>query len=342
MENPHKVNRNYKDRLFRFIFNDKTKLLSLYNAINETGYTNPEDLEINTLEDVIYLGMKNDLSFLICGVLNLYEHQSSWNPNMAIRNLIYIVDLYKGYIKKNRLDLFGSKKILLPTPQAIVFYNGQTEEPERQLLKLSDSFEVPVKEHCLEFSTLVLNINYGHNKALMEKCKPLMDYSIFVSRIRTHRNHNPEMAMEEAVNRTVEECIKDGILADILSQHKSEVTNLILKEYDEQWHIDNEKKWSREEGIKIGTKEGIEIGTREGIEIGTREGIEIGSYKRLIQQVCKKLLRGKSPEEIADNLEEDFSLIQTICSIASQCAPDYDCDWIYNQLIEKGALSRLR
>lgn len=93
---------------------------------------------------------------------------------------------------------------------------------------------------------------------------------------------------------------------------------MILREYDEQWHIDNEKKWSREEGI------------------------EIGSYKRLIQQVCKKLLRGKSPEEIADNLEEDFSLIQTICSIAGQCAPDYDCDWIYNQLVKKGVLSRLR
>ena len=87
MEHIYKVNRSYKDRLFRFIFNDKKELLNLYNAINETAYDNPEDLEINTMDNVIYMGMKNDLSFLIYGILNLYEHQSTWNPNMPIRNL---------------------------------------------------------------------------------------------------------------------------------------------------------------------------------------------------------------------------------------------------------------
>jgi len=87
------VKRTYKDRLFRVVFRDKKDLLSLYNAINETCYTNLDDLEIRILEDAVYLGYKNDLSFLISNTLNLYEHQSSTNPNMPLRGLIYFADM---------------------------------------------------------------------------------------------------------------------------------------------------------------------------------------------------------------------------------------------------------
>ncbi|MCI8745248.1 MAG: hypothetical protein HFI25_06185, partial [Lachnospiraceae bacterium] len=92
-----KVNRKYKDVLFRFIFRDKKDLLSLYNAINGTDYKNPEELEINTLENVIYMKMKNDLSFLVGASMNLYEHQSTWNPNMPLRGLFYFAELYERY-----------------------------------------------------------------------------------------------------------------------------------------------------------------------------------------------------------------------------------------------------
>lgn len=134
------TNRTYKDRLFRFIFNDKKDLLSLYNAINNTCYQNPDDLTINTLENVIYMRAKNDLSFLLYGILNLYEHQSTQNPNMPLRDLIYTVDLLKGYITENQLDLYSSRRIQVPVPKAVVFYNGSRDEPEQQILKLSDSF----------------------------------------------------------------------------------------------------------------------------------------------------------------------------------------------------------
>lgn len=69
------VNRQYKDRLFRMVFSRKEDLLSLYNAINGTSYSNPDDLEVATLENALYLSMKNDLAFLLDVVLNLYEHQ---------------------------------------------------------------------------------------------------------------------------------------------------------------------------------------------------------------------------------------------------------------------------
>lgn len=248
------VNRKHKDRLFRFIFNNPKELLSLYNAMNGTDYQNPDELIINTMEDVIYLSMKNDVSFVIRGILNLYEHQSTWNPNMPFRNLIYVGDLLKGYVAENDFDIYGSRPIILPTPIAIVFYNGLEDRPERSVLKLSDLYEVKGKKGCLEFETLVLNINYGNNKELMEKCQTLMEYSLFIDRIKKCKTLS--VTMEEAVKQAINECIKDNILKDILIKHRNEVFNMILTEYDEQAHIEKERDWSRQEGLE----EGITVG----------------------------------------------------------------------------------
>ena len=98
--------RNYKDRLFVSVYKEKKELLALYNAINGSDYKNPDDLIVNTIEDVIYLGMKNDVSFIIDTKMNLYEHQSSWNPNMPLRGLFYFAMLYKGYIALKEMDLY--------------------------------------------------------------------------------------------------------------------------------------------------------------------------------------------------------------------------------------------
>ena len=133
-------NKKYKDRLFRMIFQDKNDLLSLYNAVNQSHYTNPEELEITTLDNVLYMGMKNDLSFLIDSVLNLYEAQSSWNPNMPLRGLAYFSRMYAGYVASRKLDVYSQTRIPLPAPRYLVFYNGTKDEPERLELRLSDSF----------------------------------------------------------------------------------------------------------------------------------------------------------------------------------------------------------
>ena len=155
-----KVKRNFKDSLFRLVFHGKEELLSLYNAVNGSSYTNADDLEINTLEDVVYMGMKNDVSFLFAHYLNLYEAQSTSNPNMPLRGTIYFGDLIKGWVESNHLDMYSEKQIMIPKPKFLVFYNGLKKEPERKILRLSDSFEGGQDEEAaLECTAIMLNIN---------------------------------------------------------------------------------------------------------------------------------------------------------------------------------------
>ena len=225
------ANRNYKDRLFRFVFNNKKDLLDLYNAINGTDYDNPEELEVNTLENVLYLSMKNDLSFLIDAELNLYEHQSTYNPNMPMRGLLYFAGVYNRHIS----DLFRRP-------------NGE-------------------KEPCLECQTLMLNINYGHNRELMKKCRRLEEYAIFVDTIR--KNQAKGQDLQEAVETAVESCIAGGVLADILRAQKAEVVQMVLEGFDQEAY----EKAMKKEGYEDGYQEGKEDGYQEGIEQGIERGI---------------------------------------------------------------------
>ena len=226
-----RINREHKDRLFRFIFQEKEKLLQLYNALNGTEYNNPEDLEIVTLEDVIYMRMKNDISFVLDYEMNLFEHQSTDNANMPLRGLLYFARQYEKYIAENEYNIFGNKRIPIPTPQYVVFYNGDNWKQERKVLKLSDSFAANRIGGCMELEVLQLNINYGHNKEIMEKCKPLWEYSTFIAKVK---EFNKEMIIEEAVDKAVKECIEQDILKETLIKHQAEVKDMILTEYDEE------------------------------------------------------------------------------------------------------------
>ena len=157
-----KVNRTYKDTLFRLLFNDRKNLLSLYNAVNHTNYTNEEDLEINTLENAIYLKVKNDVSFVLNFYLNLYEHQASLNPNMPLRDLFYVSDLLQAITAD--VNIYSSSLITIPTPRFVVFFNGDIDMPEKMVLRLSDSFSHREKEPELELKVVVYNINKGMNQ----------------------------------------------------------------------------------------------------------------------------------------------------------------------------------
>lgn len=255
-----KVNRTYKDRLFRLVFGEKEALLELYNAVNGSRYTDPEELEITTLDDVIYMGMKNDLSFLIAPVLNLYEHQASHNPNMPVRGLFYFSDLYRSYIERHKLNLYSSRQIKLPLPRYLVFYNGLKKEPDRSELRLTDAFmKQSGQESCIEVVTVMLNINLGHNKELMERCRKLNEYARFVARIREDLEQG--MSLREAADETIEYCIQESVLLEFLSLHRAEVRNMILEEYDEQSHIASE----RQEAYEEGREEGRESGMTEGM-----------------------------------------------------------------------------
>ncbi len=241
------VNRQYKDRLFKLVFADKKDLLQLYNAINGTNYDNPDDIEVNTLDDVVYMGMKNDISFLIYDVLNLYEHQSTFSPNLPLRGMLYFARIYQKIVDNDK-RLYGSKQIKLPYPQFVVFYNGTRDEPERMELKLSDAFpEWSRKEQAaLECKAIVLNINLGYNKKVMEKCQKLKEYSQYVAMVREFKRKG--LSAEDAIDKATDQCINDGILEQILRNNRAEVRSMLLTEYNEQAHIEYEKEISYEDG----------------------------------------------------------------------------------------------
>lgn len=252
------VSRQHKDRLFRFLFNDRKHLLELYNALNGTDYHNENELTITTLEGTIYMNMKNDLSFIVDSAMNLYEHQSTWNPNMPLRGLIYFSRLYQIYVKSHDYNLYGNRKIPLPFPQYVVFYNGTKEHPDRSELLLSDSFFPPSHQAekplvpCLECRAVMLNINQGHNKELMEKCHRLWEYSKFISQIRENRANG--MDLSDSVNTAIDRCLKNGILTDVLTSSKMEVLDMLLEEYNEQKTREYLRREALEEGQEIGSE----------------------------------------------------------------------------------------
>ena len=237
------VKRSYRASLFEMIFRNKKELLELYNAVNGTKYTDPDQLEINTLKNAIYMSMYNDVSFIIDSRLSLYEHQSTYNPNLPLRFLFYISDLY-SVITRDR-NLYGEKKVMLPTPNFLIFFNGCKNLPERMELNLSDLYEIPDLEPSLELKAVMLNINPGKNEALKEACKTLKDYAEYTWRV----SHYAEtMPLEDAVEQAIEECIQEGILAEFLSKNRSEAKSVSIYEYDEARHMRQTREEGREEG----------------------------------------------------------------------------------------------
>lgn len=233
-------NRTYKATIFAMLFEDKEHLLELYNAISGKHYTNPEMLEINTLENAIYMAMRNDISFLIDARLSLYEHQSTYSPNLPLRFLLYISALYSSMTRE--ANLYGTKPIELPPPRFVIFYNGKVEQPDRQILKLSDLYTI--KEEC----SLEL----------------------------------------EAVERAIEECIQEGILKEFLEKNRVEAKNMSIFEYDQEKHIKQEREAAWEEGKKAGERD------------------------MLLKLAEKKLRKGKTIAEIAEELEESEKTIKEI------------------------------
>ena len=261
----------YKDRVFRLLLCDRKRLLEVYNALNGTNYDNVEDLEVTTLENAIFIKMKNDVSFIIDSNMCLYEHQSSYCPNMPLRGFLHFADLYKKYIKD--VELSTRRLIRIPTPQYVVFYNGAERQEEEFAQRLSDAFENG-QEGCIELKVRTININYGHNKALMEKCETLAGYAYFVSKIRSKLGKKTEEDMiKEAVVAAVEECIQEGVLKDFLLAQKAEVIAMSIYEYNEEY--------ARKAFYEDGAEDGYALGKADGIGIGK----DIGDAKRLLHSV---------------------------------------------------------
>jgi predicted transposase/invertase (TIGR01784 family) len=255
-------------------------------------------LEIVTLENAVYMNMKNDLAFLIEASLHLYEHQSTVTPNLPLRDLFYVAREYERLTAEK--SLYTSAIVKIPTPRFLMFYNGTDEQPDCQVLKLSDAYEQKVEEAELELKVTMLNINIGHNAALLEKCKTLKDYSIYVERVRQYAK---EMPKEEAVDKAVDTCIKDGILADFLTKYKAEARSMSIFEYDEE----KEMELIRQAEKEVGRDEGIAEGERRGRIEGERQGkaeIILNMHKNnfTLEQIA--LATAKTPEEVEEIIKK--------------------------------------
>ena len=279
-ENIFRPKRQTKDILFRLVFgDDRQALLQLYNALHGTAYTDPHELQIVTLDNAIYISRKNDLAFLLAGSINMYEHQSTLNPNMPVRFLIYLAQEYQLLVESTDKSLYGSEMIPLPTPQCVVFYNGTADTPDEYELRLSSAFSSQDVEPAVEVVVKVININYGHNEHLMQGCGLLSQYAQFVAVTREYANKYDNR--EEAMNAAIEYCIEHGILEDILRKHRSQVLGSLLEEFDEKKYA----KTLREEGYESGREEGYEAGRSDGFTEGEQCGIEQERYRLLIKLV---------------------------------------------------------
>ena len=279
------VNRTFKSTLFIMLFEDKKNLLELYNAITGKHYADPELLEINTLENAIYMSMKNDVSFLIDGRLSLYEHQSTKNPNLPLRFLLYISHLYSRLTVKE--NLYGETIVQIPAPEFLIFYNGKDKMPERQILRLSDMYSVQEGQPKLELEATLLNISGSNNQKLKEACRTLGEYAIYTDKIRAYTE---EMELPEAVDRAMDECIRENVLREFLIKHRAEARAMSIFEYDQERHMQQERE--------------------AGIEKGRRQGEE----QLLRRQVQKKLDKGMNISDIAEALEETEERIREIAS----------------------------
>ena len=273
--------RNYKDTVSQMIFREPGNALSLYNSLNGTHYTDTGMLEFNTLENAIYMGMKNDLSFLIMNEMHLYEHQSTYTPNMPLRDLFYVADLLQAHVKEE--SLYSSKQIKLPTPHFVVFYNGSEERPEKTELKLSEAFEKMTETPELELKVTILNINSGKNEKLKEGCPVLKEYMQYVEKIRENRKRMP---LEEAVEEAIGYCIGNGILRDFLLRQRAEVMKMSIYEYDEERELALIRRDEREIGMEQGMEIGEKLGRQEEKENNIKSIIslcrEFGSTRELI------------------------------------------------------------
>lgn len=232
---PAGINRQYKDRLFKFLFGNpehRDWTLALYNAVNGTSYDNPNDITFTTIQDAVYMGMKNDVSLLLADTMNFYEQQSSYNPNMPIRFLVYAGMVYSAYIEDpdNDINVFSERQQLFPVPKLVCFYNGMNDQPESKILHLANAFDRPELSD-IALDVTVLNINSGKNQSLMAACQPLREYSELVENIRRAQRtlKNIGAAIDQAINAMPDDSlIKPSIIAN-----RAEVKRMFITEYDE-------------------------------------------------------------------------------------------------------------
>ena len=299
-------NREYKSDVISMMLQIPEYALDVYNAMNDSAYTDPDMIQIMRLENGISLSVRNDASFFISNYLNLYEHQSTYSPNAPLRFLIYLTNLLKKLIGKR--DLYGRKRVQIATPHFAVFYNGTEKRPEKEVLKLSDAFINRTDTPEIELTVTVYNINPDNNTQLLEKSEVLRSYMIFVNRVRENLEHQKKIAqnaseydeaayeeeLEVAINEAIDYCVKHHIMEEFFRENRNEVTKSMVLDYTwerrEELIRAEEYEDGKREGLEIGRAEGEKRGRAEGERRGRIEGEKLGAeamQKKLLQKLME-------------------------------------------------------
>lgn len=277
------ANKEYKSDVFSMLLQDKKRAMEIYNAINGTDYDDPELVEMTTLDDKSFsLTVRNDASFILDANLSLYEHQSTYCPNMPLRDLLYFASIIQKQIKAQKRDIYGGRILKIPVPHFVVFYNGKEDAPDQYDLRLSDAFEKETKNPEIELVCHVYNINSGKNVPLLSKCQTLREYMYFVDMVR--KNNEISGNLEDAIEKAINQCMEENVLRDFLAQHREEVMHVMTLDYTFERRLEMQRA--------------------EAIEDGERIGKEIGKEEKLSEQIRKKIQKGKPLDQIADELEE--------------------------------------
>ena len=277
------ANKEYKSDVFSMLLQDKKRAMEIYNAINGTDYDDPELVEMTTLDDKSFSHtVRNDASFILDANLSLYEHQSTYCPNMPLRDLLYFASIIQKQIKAQKRDIYGGRILKIPVPHFVVFYNGKEDAPDQYDLRLSDAFEKETKNPEIELVCHVYNINNGKNVPLLSKCQTLREYMYFVDMVR--KNNEISGNLEDAIEKAINQCMEENVLRDFLAQHREEVMHVMTLDYTFERRLEMQRA--------------------EAIEDGERIGKEIGKEEKLSEQIRKKIQKGKPLDQIADELEE--------------------------------------
>lgn len=261
------ANKEYKSDVFSMLLQDKKRAMEIYNAINGTDYDDPELVEMTTLDDKSFsLTVRNDASFILDANLSLYEHQSTYCPNMPLRDLLYFASIIQKQIKAQKRDIYGGRILKIPVPHFVVFYNGKENAPDQYDLRLSDAFEKETENPEIELVCHVYNINNGKNVPLLSKCQTLREYMYFVDMVR--KNNEISGNLEDAIEKAINQCMEENVLRDFLAQHREEVMHVMTLDYTFERRLEMQRA--------------------EAIEDGERIGKEIGKEEKLSEQIRKK------------------------------------------------------
>ena len=323
-EKKDNVTSKFKDNVFCMLYRDKKNLLELYNALNNSAYTNVDDLQVTTLNGGSYMKYKNDASFLLCMSLYMFEQQSSKNPNMPLRFLHYVSDVFRELFSNSMLHRRSMIKI--PVPHFVTFYNGLEKWVEDEdEIRLSDMYEISADNPELELKVRVININ--EDVHILNKCKTLRDYMTFVKKVRFKMGVEGD-DVRIAVTEAMDECIDEDILVDFFEKHREEVVEVSIYDYDEEEVRRVLAEEYAQEVAQGMAQEIVEKAAKEASEKAFAEG----EQSMMINQIIKKVKKSKTLETIASELEEEVADIKPIYDVVIAAAPDYNIDIIKNKL----------